>query len=161
MTNNTRAALLILSILPVTEAQECGKGEQDIVQYDLPGCPDPAFRLPDSVNAAPYRLSPPIRTSLPQQRDCSAFKMYDFWADTKLRLGVGFRVNRGQSCSLEAAYNTLRSNFWESQQWADIAARLVMHGVVSPKLPMVRVERFQKPTEFYARCAGGAEHASR
>src|SRR3989442_13200768 len=159
--SKTRAVLFTFSALIVTEAQHCGKREQDIVHYDFPSCPDPAFELADSVGGAPYRLGPPTKAFLPPPQDCSAFKMYTFWEGSQLRVDVGFRLNRGQSFSLDAAYNTSREDFWEISQWADIAARLVMQSAtVAPKVPAAKIERFQKTNEFYARCAGKADHAS-
>lgn len=152
----TRDTLLALCSAVVITAQHCEPMESDIVHYDLSYCPDPAFTLPDSAPEwAGYRLGPPTKFALPRPEKCPAFKMYAFWEHRSLWTdGMGLRLNRGSSCSLDAAYHAPQKYFDRYKRFADIAASLAMQSSgVAPNLHTTRVERLEMGgKEFIARC---------
>jgi len=161
-----RAALFVSCAVLLAQSTDCPGSGYVLYRFELKGCPDEAFSLPDSVAEPPYTIwsTTPGRG----RPECPGYQIYEFLQKAKESpRGTGptpfyVRLKRGQYCSVEVAVRVIGSaETYRELPEPDVVARLVIQGsgVPRPAFAAVSTRKLGSTKDFKRWCARGADRA--
>jgi hypothetical protein len=160
------AATIALCWLIMGQSPHCHQEDFVKYQFDLEGCPDDAFRMPESVVRGAYKLHSTNRQpSLP----CPGFQLYDFVEHKKgfanpdlIYPDVYVRLERGESCRLNIVVVAIPERHSEPTMRAETIAQLVMQGsTAQPRLSAAMREHIGNGDDLEYWCARQRARAQR